>query len=397
MTTRRAIFTACAPAYRARDPHLPLAHRKVISAIQHCPSGHDGHRRSPCPTCGAHHRVHPACGNRHCPQCQQHTPQPWLHHHLDTPLPGPHVLRTCTVPATRRPCIRSHQRLASQALLQASATALTRLATDERCIGTDRPGCTGVLHTWGRPRQYHPHIHSLVPGGGLAKDRTTWRPSRATFVVPVNALAPISRALCTEARRHAGRLEHLAPQGWTIPWTVHRQATHHGHAACTALAPSVVRVAIATPRLVSLTDRTGTCTSRTGGRARPRTTPRDALECLRRFLPHVLPDGVVHVRHCGVLHASGALPLATIRLRIVHGQPLQDTPRRIVPLPPRVAWCPTCGAPMRVVMRRWTSHRAVVDTGCEAQLGEDTRGATRLVTSHGTRASASCHQTAHDP
>jgi hypothetical protein len=230
--------------------------------------------------------------------------------------------------------------------LQASATALKLLATDERFIGTDLPGFTGVLHTWGRQLPYHPPIHSLVPGGGLAKDRTTWRPSRANFFVPVTALSPLYRALCKEEMRHAGLLEHIAPQVWTIPWHVHSQANHHGHAAFTYLAPSVFRVAISNQRIVSLTDRMVTFTSRKVGRARPRTTTRDALEFLRRFLQHVLPDGFVNVRHFGVLHARCAIPLATIRLMIVPGQPIQDQPMRIVPLPPRVALCPTCGAPI---------------------------------------------------
>jgi hypothetical protein len=363
MTTLRDICTAFAPAYLARDPNLPLAHRKVISAIQHGQSGHYGHRLSQCPTCGEPHRVPPSGGNRHCPQCQQHTTPQWLHHHLDTQRPGPHFLLTCTVPETLRPFIRSHQRLASQALLQASATALKRLATDERFIGTDLPGFPGGLHTWGRQLQYHPHLHSMVPGGGLSKDRTTWRPSRANFFVPVKALSPIYRALFKEEMRHAGLLEHIAPQVWTIPWNVHSQANHHGHSAFTSLAPYVFRVAISNQRIVSLTDRTVPFTSRKVGSARPRTTTLDALEFLRRFLQHVLPDGFVQVRHFGLLHASCAIPRATIRLMIVQGQPIQDKPMRIVPLPPRVALCPTCGAPMRVVMRLWTSNRAFVDTG----------------------------------
>ena len=99
------------------------------------------------------------------------------------------------MPAILRPCLRSPQRPASQALVHASATALKRLAKDPRFIGTDLPGFTGVLHTWGRQLQYHPHIHYIVPGGGLSEDRTTWLPSRTNFFVPVKALSPIYRAL----------------------------------------------------------------------------------------------------------------------------------------------------------------------------------------------------------
>jgi hypothetical protein len=363
MTTLRDIFTAFAPEYLARYPNLPLAHRKVISAIQNCQSGHYGHSLYQCSSCGEHHRVNHSCGNRHCPQCQQHKTQQWLEHHLEKQLPGPHFLLTFTVPETLRPFIRSHQRLAYQAMFHASSLALKRLATDERFIGTDLPRFTGVLHTWGRQLQYHPHIHYIVPGGGLSEDRTTWRPSRANFFVPVKALSPIYRAIFKDNMRQAGLLEHIAPQVWCIPWNVHSQANHHGHSAFTYLAPYVFKVAISNSRLVSLTDRTVTFTYRKVGSARPRTVHLDGIEFLRRFLQHVLPDGFVKVRHFGFLHASCAVPLATIRLLIGQGHASDDLPPPRQPPPPRAARCPTCGAPMRVVMRLWTSHSGFVDTG----------------------------------
>ena len=362
MTTLRAIFTAFAPAYLARYPNLPLAHRQVISAIQHCQSGHYGHSLSQCASCGEHHRVHHSCGNRHCPQCQQHTTQQWRAHHLEKPLPGPHFLLTFTVPETLRPFIRSHQRLAYHAMFHASSLALKRLATDERFIGTDLPGFTGVLHTWGRQLQYHPHIHYIVPGGGLSADRTTWLPSRANFFVPVKALSPIYRAIFKEDMHQAGLLDHIDPQVWTIPWNVHSQARHHGHSAFTYLAPYVFKVAISNHRLVSLTGRTVTFTYRKVGSARLRTAHFDVMEFLRRFLQHVLPDGFMKVWHFGFLHASCALPLATIRLMIVQGQPSEGQPMRSVPSPPRVTLCPTCGAPLRVVMRLWTSPKVCIET-----------------------------------
>jgi hypothetical protein len=363
MLTLRAICTAFAPEYLERYPHLPLAHRKVISAIQPCQSGHYGHSLDQCQSCGEQHRVQHSCGNRHCPQCQQHKTQQWLHHHVAKQLPGPHFLLTFTVPETLRPCIRSHQRCAYQALLQASSTALKRLATDARFIGTDLPGFTGVLHTWGRPLQYHPHMHYSVPGGGLSKDRAAWLPSRANFFVPGKALSPIYRALFKDEMRHAGLLEQIDPQVWTIPWNVHSQANHHGHSAFIYLAPYVFKVAISNHRLVSLKDRMVTFTYRKVGSARPRTAHLDVMEFLRRFLQHVLPEGFQKVRHFGFLHASCAVPLAAIRLLIGQRQPREGRPPPRTPPPPRAARCPTCGAPMRVVMRLWTSRKAWIDTG----------------------------------
>lgn len=363
MTTLRAIFTAFAPESLERSPTLPTAHRQAISAIQQGHSGHAGDSLYACQSCGATHRVKRSWGNRHCPQCQQHTTPQGLQHHLDTQLPGPHLLRPGTVPEPLRPCIRSQPRMASQAMWQAAATARKRLAPDECFIGTDLPGCTGVLHTWGRPLQDHPHRHSIVPGGGLSKDRTPWHPSRANCFGPVKALSPISRALFKAAMRQAGLLEPIAPQVWTIPWNVHRPANHHGHSACTSLAPSVCTVAIANHRLVSLQDRTVTCTSRTVGSVRLRTAHRDVMEFRRRFLQHGLPHGFLQVRHCGFLHASCAIPPATIRLMIGQAHPLDDPPPPRTPPPPRVARCPTGGAPMRVILRLWTAHRGFVDTG----------------------------------
>jgi hypothetical protein len=258
--------------------------------------------------------------------------------------------------------MRAQQRCAYHALFQASSMALKRLAHDERFIGTNLPGFTGVLHPWGRQLQYHPHIPSIVPGGGLCEDRTTWRPSRVNFFVPVKALSPSYRALCKEAMQQAGLLEHVAPQVWTSPWTVYSQVDHHGHSAFTYLAPYVFKVAISNHRLVSLTDRTVTLTYRKVGSARPRTPHLDAIEFIRRCLQHVLPEGVQKVRHFGFLHASCTVPLVTIRRLIVPAPPGDAPPPPRTPSPPRVAHCPTCGTPMHVVMRLWTSSRDLVDT-----------------------------------
>jgi hypothetical protein len=363
MTTLRELFTAFAPAYLERSPHLPTAPRQVISAIQNCRRGSYGHSLYQCPHCAGQHRINHAWGNRHCPQGQQHQTQQWLQHHLDKQLPGPHFLLTFTGPETLRPFLRSHPRLAYQAMCQASATALKRLATDERFIGTDLPGFTGGLHTWGRQLQYHPHIPYIVPGGGLSADRTTWLASRADFFVPVKALSPIYRALFKDAMRQAGLLEHIDPQVWSIPWNVHSQANHHGPSAFTYLAPYVFKVAISNHRLVSLKDHIVTFTYRKVGSARLRTTHLDAIEFIRRFLQHVLPHGFMKVRHFGFLHASCAVPLTTIRRMIVQTPPGEAPPPPRTPPPPCAARCPTCGAPMRVVMRLWTSSRDFVDTG----------------------------------
>jgi hypothetical protein len=248
-------------------------------------------------------------------------------------------------------------------MFKASSAALKRLAKDERCIGTDLPGVLGVLHTWGRQLQYHPHIHDIVPGGGLSEDRSAWWPSRANFFVPVKALSPIDRALLQEDMEQAGLLAQIDPLVWTIPWNVHSQANHHGHSAFTYLAPYVFKVAISNSRIVSLQDRTVTFTYRKVGSTRLRTAHLDAIEFSRRFLQHVLPDGFMTVRHFGFLHARCPIQGDTLRLMIVQAHPSAGKSTPSIPPQPVAACCPMCGGPMRVVMRLGTAPRDFVETG----------------------------------
>ena len=146
MTPLTSICNASGSAYLARSPNLPPAHRTTMQALCACRTGAYSYRLSPCQRCGQPHRLSHACGNRHGPQCQHQKARPWLH----TQLPGPSFLLTLPIPATLRPCCRSHPRLAYQTLFSASSQARTRLAHEPRFLGTTLPGFTGILHTWGR-------------------------------------------------------------------------------------------------------------------------------------------------------------------------------------------------------------------------------------------------------
>jgi hypothetical protein len=179
----------------------------------------------------------------------------------------------------------------------------------------------------------------------------------------VKALSPIYRAIFTQQGQQAGLLPHLDPHLWTIPWHVHSQAKPHGHPAFTSLAPDGFKVAISNRRIVSRKDCTVPFTSRTPGSARQRAPHLDASAFLRRFLPHVLPDGFMTLRHVGLMNSRCAIPPDTMRLLIVTHHPgACNTPHVEAPAP-CVASCPTCGAPMRVVMRLWASNRVLLETG----------------------------------
>jgi hypothetical protein len=179
----------------------------------------------------------------------------------------------------------------------------------------------------------------------------------------VKALAPIDRALFKEDMGQAGLLEQIDPLVWTTHWNVHRQANPDGHTSFTYLAPYVFKVAISNSRIVCLKDRTVTFTYRKPGSARPRTTNLDAIEFLRRFLQHVLPDGFMKVRHFGFMNASSAINTHTIRqmISLKIGATCQPAPPQIDP--PSTFYCPDCGGQLLVVTRVFPFQTAFFDTG----------------------------------
>jgi hypothetical protein len=363
MSTITDIFTAYASEYIARYPNLPASHHKAIDAICRCRTGAYGYSLYACQRCQQQHYIAHACGNRHCPQCQHHKAVQWLHNQLDKQLPGPYFLITFTVPEALRPFCRSHPRLAYQTLFTASSQALKRLAQDPRFVGTTLPGFTGILHTWGRQLQYHPHIHYIVPGGGLSQERDAWLPSRTNFYVPVRALSPIYRALFKQEIHTAGQLEQIDPHIWNTPWNVHSQANPTGATSLKYLAPYVFKVAISNRRIVGLQDRIVTFTYRKPGSARPRTTRLDVLEFMRRFLQHVLPAGFMKVRHFGFMNANCRITTDTIRQMITSQTgATPEQPQRTATTLAQVT-CPNCGAPLIVLSRVWPFHMALLDTG----------------------------------
>jgi Putative transposase/Transposase zinc-binding domain len=363
MPTLTAIFTAYGAESLARSPTCLVHISKLCRLSAHVALVPTATAFLPAKAVDNNPRLSHACGHRHCPQCQHQKARQWLHHQLHQQLPGPYFLITFTVPETLRPFCRSHPRLASQVLCKASSAALTRLARDARFIGTALPGLTGILPTWGQQLQYHPHIHDIVPGGGLSKDRAAWLPSRANFSVPVKALSPVSRAIFQEEMHTAGLVDQIAPQVWHTPWNVHSQANPHGATSLQSLAPYVFKVAISHRRMVSLQDRIVTFTYRTPGSARPRTTQLDVLECMRRFLQHVLPSGVMKVRHFGFLSASCAIHTPDIRRMMAETSDVPPEPRPSQDAPSPPLSCPHCGGELLVITRVLPSQGAFGDTG----------------------------------
>lgn len=331
---------------------MPAEHKKVLAAICACRTGALGTVVFQCAACGRRHSMGRSCGNRHCPTCQQDKTKAWLETQTARLLPCPYFLLTFTLPEGLRAFVRAHQRVAYAALFDASSQAMQKLAADPKYIGSRRCGFFGVLHTWGRTLEYHPHVHYVVPGGGVSDDGAQWLPSRADFFLPVRALSVIFRAKFRDAMQAAGLYGQIDPAVWQQDWVVHSQAASDGRTSLQYLAPYVFRVAISDRRIVSCDDETVTFSYRKSGSNRWRTMTLEAMEFIRRFLQHVLPRGFQKVRHYGFLSPNSRLSVEAVRwLVTLHAGQLfllLSQSLLVMASPPR--WrCPDCGGPLCLV------------------------------------------------
>ena len=299
--------------------------------------------------------------NRHCPTCQNHKTRGWLAARLNRQLPGHHFFITFTSPAQLRRFVRSHQRAAYGALFKAAAYALKKLARDPKFIGGDTPGFMGVLHTWGRQLEFHPHIHFVAPGGAISKDRMLWHPSRVDFYVPVEALSKIYRAHFREAMVDEGLLGEIDPDVWQIDWNVYIKPVATPGATLRYLAPYIFRVAISNSRIVSSDGGKVTFRYQRVGSDRPRTMTITAMEFIRRFLEHVLPRGFMKVRYYGFMSGNSRVERDRLSalIEIAYEFDIELPATDIDPLP--VATCPSCGGTL--VRYLQTLPALVNDTG----------------------------------
>lgn len=345
------IFREFAPEYLRRYADtMPEEHKKVISAILLCRTKENGTVVYECEECGLLHLTERSCGNRHCPQCQNHKANLWLERQLGRMMPGHHFMVTFTVPAELRNFIRSHQRLCYAALFAASSDAMKKLCQDPKYIGGDRPGFFGVLHTWGRQLQYHPHIHYVVPGGAFSSANGCWQRSGERFFLPVQALSPIFRAKFRERIEKAGILAEIPKEVWTKSWNINSQAVGSSEASIKYLAPYVFRVAISNHRIVKVENGRVTFTYQKVGEAKTCVMELDAIEFIRRFLQHVLPSGFMKVRHYGFLSPNSSISLDEARgkIEITYGFEVTEPEREAKPK--AEFKCNACGNPVRYIL-----------------------------------------------
>jgi len=343
------VFRQHGAAYRQKyGRRMPPSHQQAMRAIERCRTEALGGHVYQCPDCGeVQYRYH-SCRNRHCPQCQQGAAQKWLEKQKDLLLPTPYFMLTFTLPEGLRQVARRHQKLFYNLLFRASAAATQKLAQDPRFIG-GQVGTVGVLHTWGRMLTYHPHVHYLVPAGGVGKDGN-WLPARNAFLLPVKALAKIFRAKFRQALRKSDCYDEIPAKVWRQPWVVDCKAVVDGASALKYLAPYIFRVAISNQRILKVSNTHVTFRYRSTKTGKIKTCTVSAEEFIRRFLQHVLPKGFVRVRYYGFFSPGLRTRLASLRTQLDGLQPNQtaiDGDHQPIDQPKNHLLCPSCGQVMQ--------------------------------------------------
>jgi hypothetical protein len=360
------ILRASGSSFRERyGSHLALQHRKVMDAIVRCRTAALGGHRDQCPRCGHQAISYNSCRNRHCPKCQGNARAKWLAARSAELLPVPYFHVVFTLPHELSSLVLQNKRLLYDLLFRTSAATLLEVARTPKHLGADI-GLLSVLHTWGQNLQHHPHVHCVVPGGGLALDGSRWVAASPRFFLPIRILSRVFRGKFIAGLKqllsqnklefhgslhelsHPERFQQFLRQLYTNEWVVYAKPPFGGaEHVLHYLARYTHRVAISNHRLVAFND--GRVSFRWkdyahGGKQKVMTVSTD--EFLRRFLIHVLPRNLVRIRHFG-LFANRRRRASLLRCRVLLNtivlpqQPPQGSQLR----------CPLCSEPMLTIER----------------------------------------------
>ena len=358
-------------AYRERYTPSP-AQNRVLRAVVQCRTGVLGGHVQECDHCGERQISYNSCRNRHCPKCQGSQTAQWLEAQQPHLLPVPYFHVVFTLPQLLAPLALQNPRVVYGLLFQAASRTLLEVAANPRHLGATI-GFLAVLHTWGQTLTHHPHIHCVVPAGGIAPDGSRWVSSSPHFFLPVRVLSRLFRgkflALLLQAfddgrlRLH-GSLEHLAErsrfshlvsQARRTEWVVYAKRPFGGPATVLKyLARYTHRVAISNHRLQSMEDGAVSFRYKDYARGRRlRTLRLEATEFIRRFLLHALPKGFVRIRRYGLLaNAQCAQRLALCREllgRLPDRDRIEDPSTEITSYEPGGFRCRSCE---KGIMRR---------------------------------------------
>jgi hypothetical protein len=370
------IFRRHGPAWRnANAGHVSLAQLKVMSAIETCRTAALGGHVERCEDC-AHVRIaYNSCRDRHCPKCQAIAAKEWLAEREAELLPVPYFHVVFTLPAPIADIAWQNKAAVYDMLFKAAAETLITIAADPKHLGA-RIGLTAVLHTWGSALTHHPHVHVIVPGGGISPVGERWIACRDGFFLPVRVLSRLFRRLFLErltAAHHAGRLlffgnqaaladpeafkDHLVPLRKT-EWVVYAKRPFGGPEAVLAyLSRYTHRIAIANSRLIAFNDSGVTFKwkdYRANERERAKVMTLAVDEFIRRFLIHVLPSGFHRIRHYGLFANGGrAANIARVRqlLNVAEARRQGEDTGAADDSEPNLSSypCPCCGGRMIII------------------------------------------------
>ena len=387
------IFRAAGPTYRAAHAgHLSLQQLKVMSAIETCRTAALGGHLEGCEDCGHQRVAYNSCRNRHCPKCQAEKAREWLAERQADLLPVGYFHVVFSIPAELADITLQNKAKLYDLLFRTASETMLTIAADPRHLGA-RIGITAVLHTWGSALTHHPHIHMIVPGGGISPDGTRWVSSRAGFLLPVRVLSKLFRRLFLTRLLElyaAGALAFFGSQVGLRDrrlflrltarmrqknWVVYAKPPFAGPEAVLAyLSRYTHRVAIANSRLISL-DESGVSFRykdyRRDGAARYGRMTLGTDEFIRRFLLHVLPKGFHRIRHYGLL-ASAGRKANVERARALLGVPPPTAPAEQDKTPYERPPCPCCGGRMVIIETFQRASRPRAPPVCPAPNGKVT-------------------------
>jgi hypothetical protein len=367
------VFRAHGPAWRqAQQGHLSLRQLQVMSAIEQCRSAALGGHVLRCAACAQVQIAYNSCRNRHCPKCQAGAARRWLEARQADLLPLDYYHLVFTLPAPISAIAYTNKTVIYDLLFEVAAATLRTIAADPKHLGA-QIGVTLVLHTWGSALTHHPHLHGIVPGGGLSADGDRWVACRPGFFLPVRVLSRLFRRRFLEklaTAHHTGRLQFFAEHAaladattfaeWLAPlrnveWVVYAKRPFAGPAAVLAyLSRYTHRVAISNQRLLALDERGVTFRwkdYRAKGRTRYKTMTLRADEFIRRFLLHVLPSGFHRIRHYGLLANAGRREHLAHARELLHVAPVAEphsTDAPVANVQPTFI-CPHCGAALIII------------------------------------------------
>jgi hypothetical protein len=315
------------------------SHRRAVQAILACRTRDLGGEVYRCPDCRQDHFVYHSCNHRACPQCGHTQTTEWIDRQKLKLLPVPYYLVTFTVPEGLRLWLRAHQKLGYASLLKESAATLADVARREKYLGAE-VGCLSVLHTWGRQLQFHPHVHCVIPAGGLRADGLRWcRPPSPDYFLPQQVLADRFRNRLQAVLQDEPDFAQIPSAVWHQKWVVDVAGVGNGEAALKYLSAYVYRTALGSQSI--LQDRDGLITFKYKDSQDKawQTLTLPALEFLRRFLQHVLPKGFQRVRYYGWLSAAASTRWERILALLDWRAPTAALPASNTP-----HLCPQCGA-----------------------------------------------------